>query len=46
MFGKTIIKKDENNAKVRAEIGKLEQERQRIFELHRIGKYSDEEFLE
>lgn len=39
-------KLDENNAKVRAEIEKLEQERQKVFDLHRTGKYSDEEFLE
>jgi len=39
-------KLDEKNARVRSEIEKLEQERQKIFDLHRIGKYSDEEFLE
>jgi site-specific DNA recombinase len=37
---------DEHNAKVRIEVAKLEQERQRIFDLHRAGNYSDDEFLE
>lgn len=37
---------DENNAKIRSEIDKLEQERLKVFELHRAGKYSDDEFLE
>jgi hypothetical protein len=37
---------DENNVKIRAEIANLEQERQKVFELHRSGKYSDDEFLE
>lgn len=39
-------KLDENNAKVRTEIDKLEQERQKVFDLHRTGKYSDDEFQE
>ncbi len=39
-------KLDENNTRIRIEIEKLEQERQKIFDLHRMGKYSDEEFLE
>ncbi len=39
-------KLDENNAKVRTEIDRLEQERQKIFDLHRNGKYSDDEFQE
>ncbi len=37
---------DEQNAKIRIEIAKLEQERQKVFEMHRSGKYTDEEFLE
>jgi DNA invertase Pin-like site-specific DNA recombinase len=37
---------DENNARVRLEIAKLEQDRQRVFDLHRNGKYSDTEFQE
>ena len=39
-------KLDENNAKVREEIEKLEQERQKVFDLHRTCKYSDDEFQE
>ncbi len=39
-------KLDENNAKIRSEIEKVEQERQKIFDLHRSGKYLDDEFLE
>ena len=39
-------KLDENNARVRIEIEKLEQERQKVFDLHRTGKYSDDEFQE
>ncbi len=39
-------KLDENNAKVRIEIERLEQERQKVFDLHRTGKYSDDEFQE
>ena len=36
---------DDQNAKVRRSLEKLEQERQQIFELHRKGTYSDEDFL-
>jgi|CXWL01.1.fsa_nt_gi DNA invertase Pin-like site-specific DNA recombinase len=39
-------KLDEKNAKVREQIEKLEQDRQRVFDLHRTGKYSDVEFFE
>ncbi len=39
-------KLDENNARVRIEIDRYEQERQKVFDLHRSGKYSDDEFLE
>ncbi len=39
-------KMDENNAKIRVEIERVEQERLKVFELHRTGKYSDDEFLE
>ena len=39
-------KLDENNAKVRIEIDRLEQERQKVFDLHRTDKYSDDEFQE
>lgn len=37
---------NQNNERVRAELGKLEQERLKVFEIHRTGKYSDAEFLE
>ena len=39
-------KLNENNTRARTELEKLEQERLKIFELHRAGKYSDDEFLE
>ena len=39
-------KLNENNTRVRIELEKLEQERLKIFELHRANKYSDDEFLE
>ena len=39
-------KLDIENAHVRKEIENLEIERQRVFDLHRAGKYSDDEFLE
>lgn len=39
-------KLDADNARVRAEVEVLEMERQKVFEFHRSGKYSDEEFLE
>ena len=39
-------KLDENNSRIRTEIDKIENDRQKIFDLHRIGKYSDDEFLE
>ncbi|MFZ3020300.1 MAG: recombinase family protein [Minisyncoccia bacterium] len=39
-------KLDENNERIRTEIKQLEVERQRVFDLHRFGKYSDEEFQE
>jgi len=39
-------KLDENNAKIRTDIDRLEQDRQKIFDLHRSGKYSDDEFQE
>ncbi len=39
-------KLNENNTKARTELEKLEQERLKIFEFHRAGKYSDDEFLE
>lgn len=38
-------KLDENNVRARHELDKLEQERQKIFDLHRRGVYSDEDFL-
>jgi len=37
---------DEENNKLRSSIKRLEEERQRIFDLHRSGTYSNEEFLE
>ena len=37
---------NENNSKIRKEVGDLEQERLKIFELHRSGIYTAEEFLE
>ncbi|HVM73917.1 MAG TPA: recombinase family protein [Candidatus Paceibacterota bacterium] len=39
-------KLDSENERVRKEIQNLEIERQRVFDLHRSGKYTDEEFLE
>ncbi|MEK7634929.1 MAG: recombinase family protein [Patescibacteria group bacterium] len=39
-------KLDSDNIKIRKEIEVLEGERQRIFDFHRDGKYSDSEFLE
>lgn len=37
---------DEVNNKTRKQINTLKDERQKIFELHRSGKYSDQEFIE
>src|ERR1700730_5750546 len=37
---------DEENNKLRNAIKRLEDERQRVFDLHRSGTYSNEEFLE
>ncbi len=37
---------DVDNARTRKELAVLETERQRIFDMHRAGKYTDEEFLE
>jgi DNA invertase Pin-like site-specific DNA recombinase len=37
---------DSENARIRKEIEVLEAERQRVFDMHRNGKYSDDEFLE
>lgn len=37
---------DSENARIRKEIESLEGERQRVFDMHRTGKYSDSEFLE
>ncbi len=43
---KTNYKKlDEDNARVRREMEKLEAERQKVFELHRSGVYSDTDFI-
>ena len=43
---KTNYKKlDEDNTRTRKDLEKLEQERQRVFDLHRSGVYSDEDFL-
>ncbi len=39
-------KLDSENVRVRSEIDKLEQERQKVFDFHRAGKYSDDEFEE
>lgn len=39
-------KLDADNARLRKEIETLEIERQRIFDMHRTGKYTDEEFYE
>jgi site-specific DNA recombinase len=36
---------NENNARTRKELEKLEQDRQRIFDLHRSGVYSDDDFV-
>jgi DNA invertase Pin-like site-specific DNA recombinase len=37
---------DEENAKIRREITSLEAERQKVFDFHRSGKYTDDDFLE
>jgi hypothetical protein len=37
---------DSDNARIRKELTVLEAERQRIFDMHRAGKYNDDEFLE
>ncbi len=37
---------DEENARIRKEIGALELERQRVFDFHRAQKYTDDEFSE
>jgi site-specific DNA recombinase len=37
---------DSDNARIRKELTVLEAERQRIFDMHRAGKYDDNEFLE
>ena len=39
-------KLDENNARVRLELSKLELDRQKVFDMHRLGKYTDDEFSE
>ena len=39
-------KLDEVNARITAEITRLEQERQKVFDMHRAEKYSDDEFNE
>lgn len=39
-------KLDEQNARIRNEVSLLEAERQKVFDFHRTGKYSDDEFLE
>lgn len=39
-------KLDENNARIRKQLEKLEAQRQAVFDLHRGGKYTDDEFLE
>lgn len=39
-------KLDENNAKIRNDMERLEQERQKVFDLHRAGRYTDDEFFE
>ncbi len=36
---------DDANVRVRKEIEKLEHERQTVFDFHRLGKYSDDEFV-
>lgn len=38
-------KLDEENAKTRREVERLEAERQKIFDLHRSGIYSDDDFI-
>ena len=37
---------DEENAKIRREIASLEAERQKVFDFHRSGKYSDTDFID
>ncbi len=46
IWQKNYKKLDEQNSRVRDEIAKLERERQKVFDFHRSGKYSDEEFLD
>ena len=37
---------DEDNTKIRIKIAKLESERQKVFDFHRTGKYTDDDFNE
>ncbi len=37
---------DQDNAKIRLKIAKLENERQKVFDFHRAGKYTDNDFEE
>jgi site-specific DNA recombinase len=46
VWQKNFKKLDTDNTRARAEIANLEVERQRIFDMHRSGKYTDAEFLE
>jgi len=46
LWQRNYKKLDEDNARVRKDIENLESERQRVFDMHRSGRYSDEEFLE
>lgn len=39
-------KLDENNLRIRSELERLKQERQKIFDLHRKGEYTEDEFIE
>ncbi len=39
-------KLDADNSRIRKEVEELEVERQKVFDLHRSGKYNDDEFLE
>ena len=47
MNGKIGTKKiDNDNAQIRRDIVSLEAERQKVFEFHRAGKYTDDDLFE
>ncbi len=46
IWQKNYKKLDTENARIRKDITRLEEERQKIFTFHRTGKYNDDDFLE